>query len=170
MRCLRALVAVALVGLAPSLGCRTLDDYGRVYASAPEEPLVESLDQLRARQGRSELPRERMLGETDAAALARCEVLRGQLVHGRRAAAAHRLFVWGCPVVWPVGLVTLFTWPWNQTVTALQVEDAAATLERAYQTDTRSFLRACAEVEDSAVGRAFAAALAPAGDASPARD
>lgn len=170
MRHLCVLFALALLGLSPSLGCRTLDDYGRVYASAPEEPLAESLEQLRARHGRAARARERMLGATDAAALARCEVLRGQLVHGRRAAAAHRFFVWGCPLAWPVGLATLFTWPWGETVTALQVEDAAVSLERAYQSDTGSFLRACAEVEGSAVGRAFAAALVPAGSVSPAGD
>ncbi|MFZ9887535.1 MAG: hypothetical protein ACO3JL_08535 [Myxococcota bacterium] len=157
-------VILALLGLASTTGCRTLDDYGRVYTSAQEEPLVESLDQLRARQGRSRAQRERMLGGTDAEALERCEVLRGQLVHGRRAAAGQRLFVWGCPVAWPVGLVTLFMWPWNETKTALQVEDAAVALERAYQTDTQSFLRVCAEIRRSPVGRAFTEAIGPDGE------
>jgi hypothetical protein len=150
----------ATVALVCASGCQTLQSYGRAYQESNETIAgVPSIAELAARHEPTAAARRAALGAAQAREVERCELLRGQLAHASRAATTHVTFVWGCPVFWPVALGSALMWPLGETRTAQAVWKAAEAMERAYQTDTESFLATCREIGDGELGRAFAQAL-----------
>lgn len=160
---LQSLVLVVAVVAAAGSGCQTFESYGRVYPDNENAVAgVEPYPALLERQKHTATRREEAVGVDVSRRLERCEILRGQLVHASREAAGHVGLVWGCPFIWPVDLLSLLFFPIGETQKAQAVWQQAERLERAYQTDTASFLTTCAQVEKTEVGRTFSQVLLPA--------
>lgn len=157
---LQSLLVVAAIA---GSGCQTFESYGRVYPDSRDAVAgVEPYPALLDRQKHTAARREATVGVDVSRKLERCEVLRGQLVHASREAAGHVGLVWGCPFIWPVDLLSLLFFPIGETQKAQAVWQQAERLERAYQTDTASFLTTCEQVEQTEVGRTFSQVLLPA--------
>lgn len=160
---LQSLVVVLIVVAATAgSGCQTFESYGRVYPDSSNAVAgVEPYPALLERQKHTATRREEAVGVDVSRRLERCEILRGQLVHASREAAGHVGLVWGCPFIWPVDLLSLLFFPIGETQKAQAVWQQAERLERAYQSDTASFLTTCAQVEKTEVGRTFSRVLLP---------
>ena len=151
-----------VVVAAVSSGCQTFESYGRVYPNSSDAVAgVEPYPSLLDRQKHTATRREQAVGVGVSRRLERCEILRGQLVHASREAAGHVGLVWGCPFIWPVDLVSLLLFPIGETQKAQAVWTQAELLERAYQSDTASFLSTCEQVQKTEVGRTFSQVLLP---------
>lgn len=150
-------------------GCQTFETYGRVYPDSRDVVAgVEPYSSLLERQKDTAARRQGAVGADVSRALERCEILRGQLVHASRRASGQVGLVWGCPLMWPVDLLSLLFLPIGETQKAQAVWAQAERLERAYQTDTASFLSTCTQVQATDVGRAFSRVLfAPAASPAP---
>ena len=143
-------------------GCQTFESYGRVYPGSSDAVAgVEPYPALLDRQKHTAARREKAVGVDVSRRLERCEVLRGQLVHASRQASGHVGLVWGCPFIWPVDLLSLLFFPIGETQKAQAVWEQAERLERAYQSDTATFLSTCEQVQATDVGRAFSKVLVP---------
>lgn len=157
-RSLRGLAIVLTVLFGTALtGCTTLESYGRQFQDGDlTVPGVEVAPALARRQHDAASSRQLLLGDAARVQqLARCEVLRGQLAIASRSATQQMWLVWGCPFVWPVDVLTLLIWPIDETGRARAIWAAAELLERAYQTDTTTFMSTCEAVVATDVGRAF---------------
>ncbi len=160
-RAMAVVVIAAVVAAVVVLGsCQTFESYGRAYAHSTDEiPGVPALPALTEHQANGASARQAAFGQEKADELVVCERLRAQLAYGSRAATTHTACVWGCPLAWPVGILSAFVWPIHETRTAQAVWQAAEDLERAYQSDTDAFLTTCRVVRDGDVGRAFSNVL-----------
>ncbi len=155
-----AVVVIAAVVVVGASGCQTFESYGRAYEHSTDEIAgVPALSALTEHQANAASARQAAFGQAKADELVVCERLRAQLAYGSRAATTHTACVWGCPLAWPVGILSAFVWPIHETRTAQAVWQAAEDLERAYQSDTDSFLTTCRVVRDGDVGRAFSNVL-----------
>lgn len=152
MKRLLMLVIVA----AAATSCQTFEGYGRAWGESDRSIAgVESRDEALKRYAATAAERAALFGAREAKQLERCEMLRHQLVTASRDAAFNVGMVWGCPLAWPIDLVTLLFWPIGETQKAQAVWAQAERLERAYQADTKTFLDVCQQVKATPVGRAF---------------
>ena len=155
-----SIMSLIVVVAAFAGGCQTFETYGRVYPDSRDAVAgVERYPVLLDRQKATAQRREAAVGVDVSRRLERCEILRAQLVHASQSAAGHVGLVWGCPVIWPVDILSLLFFPIGETQKAQAVWTEAERLERAYQSDTASFLTTCEQVEATAVGRAFSKVL-----------
>jgi hypothetical protein len=153
---------VELAILMASSGCQTFESYGRAWGENDRFiDGVERRSDAEARYAETAAERAALFGAREAKQLERCEMLRHQLVTASRDASFTVGMVWGCPLAWPIDLITLLFWPIGETQKAQAVWAQAERLERAYQADTKTFLAACQQVQASPVGRAFMAVQLP---------
>jgi hypothetical protein len=137
-------------------GCQTFEGYGRAWVENDRSFAgVESHAEATKRYADTRRERAAMFGTKEADQLERCEMLRSQLVTASRDASFNVGMVWGCPLAWPIDVVTLLLWPIGETQKAQAVWAEAERLERAYQADTKTFLEVCQQVKATPVGRAF---------------
>lgn len=137
-------------------GCQTFEGYGRAWVENDRSLAgVESHAEATKRYAETRSERADVFGAKEAKQLERCEMLRNQLVTASRDASFNVGMVWGCPLAWPIDVVTLLFWPIGETQKAQAVWAQAERLERAYQADTKTFLDVCQQVKATPVGRAF---------------
>ena len=157
---MKRLVVLAIV--AAVSGCQTFESYGRAWGENDRSVAgVETRAAAERRYADTAAERAALFGAREAKQLERCEMLRYQLVTASRDASFTVGMVWGCPLAWPIDVVTLLFWPIGETQKAQAVWTQAERLERAYQSDTKSFLDVCQQVKRTPVGRAFVAVQLP---------
>lgn len=167
---MKRLVVLAVLALVS--GCQTFESYGRAWGENDRSLAgVERRSDAEKRYADTAAERAALFGAREAKQLERCEMLRHQLVTASREASFTVGMVWGCPLAWPIDLVTLLFWPIGETQKAQAVWAEAERLERAYQSDTKTFLAVCQQVKSTPVGRAFMAVqLKPTPSATAGRD